>query len=186
MQDVYEPGSTFKIVTASAALEEGVLQADRPDRHAIPGVITFPGRKPITEDKGHNYGVLSFEDVIVKSSNVGAIKVGLRVGAERLSRYVQRFGFGADARRRTSAGRARGIVWSAGPIDDSALASVSMGYQISVTPLQMVTAASVGRQRRHCSIEPHVVRAVDPRRPARGRRAEGAAARRSRRRPPRR
>ena len=52
---------------------------------AIPAYITLPGRKPITEADGHNYGVLSFEDVIVKSSNVGAIKAGLRVGAERLS-----------------------------------------------------------------------------------------------------
>jgi cell division protein FtsI (penicillin-binding protein 3) len=74
-QNVYEPGSTFKIVTASAAIEEGVLKAtDMIDCN--PGVITFPGRKPITEAKGHNYGLIPFEDVIVKSSNIGAIKAG--------------------------------------------------------------------------------------------------------------
>ena len=86
-------------------IEEGVLKAtDLIDCN--PGVITFPGRKPITEAKGHNYGVLPFEDVIVKSSNIGAIKAGLRVGAERMSRYVQRFGFG-EALGTDFKGRAR-------------------------------------------------------------------------------
>jgi cell division protein FtsI (penicillin-binding protein 3) len=92
-QDVYEPGSTFKIVTASAAIEEGIVSPnDLIDCN--PGRITFPGRKPITEAKGHNYGLISFEDVIVKSSNIGAIKVGLRTGVEKMSKYVHRFGFG--------------------------------------------------------------------------------------------
>ena len=91
VQDVYEPGSTFKIVTASAALEEGVLKpSDLID--CSPGYITFAGRPPIRDV--HQYGVLTFEDVVVKSSNVGAIRAGLRVGADRLSRYVRRFGFG--------------------------------------------------------------------------------------------
>jgi cell division protein FtsI/penicillin-binding protein 2 len=140
-QDVYEPGSTFKIVTASAALEEGVLKpTDLIDTN--PGVITFPGRKPITEDAGHNYGVLTFENVIVKSSNIGAIKVGLRTGAERLGRYVRRFGFGQGLGDDFK-GESKGIVWPATDMTDSTLASMSMGYNISVTPLQMAMAASV-------------------------------------------
>jgi cell division protein FtsI/penicillin-binding protein 2 len=90
-QEVYEPGSTFKIVTASAALEEGVLSpSDVID--CSPGYIRIGSRKPIEDT--HRYGVLSFEDVIVKSSNVGAVKAGLMLGADRLSRYVRRFGFG--------------------------------------------------------------------------------------------
>ena len=91
-QDVYEPGSTFKIVTASAAIEEHVVTpTDMIDTN--PGSISIPGRrKPITDV--HHYGVISFEDVIVKSSNVGAVKVGSRTGATRLAGYVQRFGFG--------------------------------------------------------------------------------------------
>lgn len=140
IQDVYEPGSTFKLVTASAALEEGVFQtSDMID--CGPGSITFPGRKPITEAGGRNYGQLSFEDVIVKSSNVGAIKAGLETGAERLSRYINRFGFGQvlspDFRGQTA-----GIVWNPAKLDASGLASVSMGYQIGVTPLQMAAAVS--------------------------------------------
>ena len=75
----------------------------------------------------------------MKSSNVGAIKIGARVGAERMGLYVRRFGFGRPTSRDFQ-GESPGIVWS--NLNDSALASVSMGYQIGVTPLQVVTAAS--------------------------------------------
>src|SRR6185503_3717145 len=92
--DTYEPGSTFKIVTASAALEAGFFKTtDLIDTG--PGIIRIPGRsKPIDEAQHHNYGVLSFEDVLIKSSNVGAIKIGQRIGGERLMQQVRRFGFG--------------------------------------------------------------------------------------------
>jgi cell division protein FtsI/penicillin-binding protein 2 len=157
IQDVYEPGSTFKIVTASAALDEGVMKpTDLVDTN--PGVIAFPGRKPITEAHGHNYGVLSFEDVIVKSSNIGAIKIGLRVGAERMGRYIRRFGFGQPLLRDVGGG-SRGIVWDPGQLNDSALASMSMGYQVSVTPLQMATAASAVANG-GTLFEPHLVGAI--------------------------
>jgi cell division protein FtsI (penicillin-binding protein 3) len=154
IQDLYEPGSTFKVVTASAALEEGVIHPDD-WVDCAPGYITFPGRKPIYDF--HRYGTLSFTDVIVKSSNIGAIKVGLRLGPERLGRYVSRFGFGQpigpDFR-----GESPGIVWNPARLDASALASVSMGYQVGVTPLQM--AAAVGSVANGGSlIEPRVVRA---------------------------
>ena len=77
VQDLYEPGSTFKIVTASAALEEHVIgPTDLID--CSPGRITFGSR--VIRDT-HHYGTLPFTDVLVKSSNVGAIKVGMRLGA---------------------------------------------------------------------------------------------------------
>ncbi len=153
VQDIYEPGSTFKVVTASAALQEKlVTPTDMID--VSQGSIAIGSR--LIRDM-HRYGPLSFEDVIVKSSNVGAIKVGFRVGSERMRRYVRRFGFGSilspDVR-----GESPGIVWS--QLNDSALASVSMGYQIGVTPLQMVTAvSSVANGGR--LMEPHLVRATD-------------------------
>ncbi len=137
IQDIYEPGSTFKIVTASAALEQNVVHPDDPI-DVRGGRIQFGSR--VIHDT-HDYGVLSFTDVIVKSSNVGAIKVGLRLGPERLGEYVRRFGFG----RRTSPdfpGETAGMVWKSEGMKDSALASMSMGYQIGVTPLQMAAAAS--------------------------------------------
>ena len=154
IQDLYEPGSTFKIVTASAALEEQVI---RPEDwiDCAPGYIRIGSRKPIYDV--HRYGVLSFSDVIVKSSNVGAIKVGLRLGPERLGRYVSRYGFGQplspDFR-----GENPGIVWNPQRVNDSALASMSMGYQVAVTPLQMAAAVS-SVANGGLLMEPHVVRA---------------------------
>src|SRR5215471_8418679 len=154
IQTLYEPGSTFKIVTASAALEHHVITPETLI-DTDPGYITFPGRKPIFDT--HRYGILSFTDVIVKSSNVGAIKVGEKIGAGTLVSYVSKFGFGQtlapDFRGETA-----GIVWSAQHLDASALASVSMGYQVGVTPLQMVTAVSAIANGGHL-LQPRVVRA---------------------------
>lgn len=138
VQDLYEPGSTFKIVTASAAFEEHVVTPDELiDTQG--GSISFPGRKPIRDT--HDYGILSFTDVIVKSSNVGAIKVGLKLGPERLGLYINRFGFGRPISE-DFPGESPGIVWNPAKLNDSALASVSMGYQVGVTPLQMAAAVS--------------------------------------------
>ena len=153
VQDLYEPGSTFKIVTASAAIEEGLIRTtDRID--CSPGHITFGSR--VIRDT-HEYGVLPFIDVIAKSSNVGAIKVGMRVGSNRLSQYVSRFGFGqtlaSDFR-----GENAGMVYSPERLDASALASVSMGYQVGVTPLQMAAAVAAVANGGEL-VEPHVVRA---------------------------
>jgi cell division protein FtsI/penicillin-binding protein 2 len=154
VQDIYEPGSTFKVVTASAALEEHVMGVEDPIDVSA-GSIRFGSRR--IEDV-HAYGVLSFTDVIVKSSNVGAIKIGLRLGPERLGRYVRRFGFGATLSP-DFPGENPGIVWDPAKLDESALASVSMGYQVSVTPLQMATAVSAIANGGDL-IEPRVVRAV--------------------------
>jgi cell division protein FtsI (penicillin-binding protein 3) len=154
IQDIYEPGSTFKVVTASAALEQRVVTPDQLI-DAAGGRIRFGSR--VIRDT-HDYGVLSFTDVIVKSSNVGAIRVGLRLGPQRLTDYVRRFGFG----RRTSPdfpAESAGIVWDPAKLTDSALASISMGYQVSVTPLQMAAAVSSVANGGEL-VQPRVVRAV--------------------------
>src|SRR5687768_10520299 len=95
VQDTYEPGSTFKVVTISAALEEKVM-ATSALIDTSPGILRI-GNRVIDEYGGHNYRVLSFSDVVVKSSNVGAVKIGFRIGTQRLSRYVERYGFGRKA-----------------------------------------------------------------------------------------
>jgi len=154
VQDMYEPGSTFKIVTASAALEQKVVHPD--DLIDVSGGTIRFGSRVIHDT--HNYGVLSFTDVIVKSSNIGAIRVGLRLGRDRLGEYVRKFGFG----RRASPdfpGETAGIVWKPEDMKDSALASMSMGYQVGVTPLQMAAAASSIANGGDL-VEPRVVRAV--------------------------
>jgi cell division protein FtsI (penicillin-binding protein 3) len=154
VQDLYEPGSTFKIVTASAALEEHVMQPeDLID--TSPGRITFGSR--VIRDT-HAYGTLAFTDVIVKSSNVGAIKIGMRLGPERLGRYVSRFGFGQSIAP-DFRGENAGIVWSPDKLNPSALASVSMGYQVGVTAVQMAAAVS-SIANGGILYEPRVVRAV--------------------------
>jgi cell division protein FtsI (penicillin-binding protein 3) len=154
IQDIYEPGSTFKIVTASAAFEE---HAAVPNTiiDASAGNIRF-GPRVIRDD--HNYGVLSFAQAIIKSSNVGAIKVALKLGPEKVSDYVRRFGFGKPTSP-DFRGESPGIVWDPSKLTDSALASVAMGYQVGVTPLQMAQAVSVVANGGEL-VQPRVVRAV--------------------------
>ena len=154
VQDIYEPGSTFKVVTASAAMEEKVFPVDAPID--VSGGRIHIGSRVVHDT--HNYGVLSFTDVIVKSSNVGAIKIGLRLGTDRLSDYVARFGFGR-AVSPDFPSENWGIVWDRSKWTESALASVSMGYQIGVTPLQMAAAVSAVANGGEY-IQPRVVRAV--------------------------
>jgi cell division protein FtsI (penicillin-binding protein 3) len=152
VEEIYEPGSTFKTVTASAALDEGVLTPETLIDCA-PGYIDIGPRR--VHDV-HPNGTLTFTDVIVKSSNVGAIRTGFKVGPERLERFVRRFGFGTRMLQELPAESA-GIVWS--KLSDNALASVSMGYQVGVTPLQMATAVS-SIANGGMLMRPHLVRAV--------------------------
>ena len=154
VQDLYEPGSTFKVVTASAAIEEKVLPID--SIIDVSGGQIHIGARVVHDS--HNYGALSFTDVIVKSSNVGAIKIGFQLGTERLSRYVARYGFGHTVSP-DFPGESPGIVWRPDKWTVSALASVSMGYQVGVTPLQMLAAvSSVANGGQY--VEPRVIRAV--------------------------
>jgi len=139
VQDMYEPGSTFKIVTASAALEEGVV---------TPSQIVDCGNGAIQianvqihEHGGNHYGLITFEDVMVHSSNVGTVKVGLNLGPERFYRYIRRFGFG----ERTGIplpGEAGGLVRRTDKWSQLSNASMSIGQEIGVTPLQVVRAAA--------------------------------------------
>lgn len=133
--DPFEPGSTFKAIMAAAALEERVVRPD--DRvYAENGSITI-ARATIHDWK--RYGWLTFTEVIQNSSNVGSIKVGLALGAERYYRYMTAFGFGAPTGVGLS-GESRGQLreprrWSA-----LSLPTMSIGQEVSVTALQMVAA----------------------------------------------
>jgi cell division protein FtsI (penicillin-binding protein 3) len=143
-------------VTASAAIEEQVMPVSTLIETA-PGYIRI-GNSIVDEYQGHNYGTLSFRDVLIRSSNVGAIKIGFRVGVDRLSRFVSAYGFG----RRTSPdfpGENPGIVWKPEQWTERALASVSMGYQVAVTPLQVAAAySSIANGGDY--LEPRILRAV--------------------------
>ena len=154
VQDVYEPGSTFKLVTTAAALEGGI--SHRAEMFDVSQGFIRVGNSTIPDM--HTYGVLSLEDVIVKSSNVGAIRLGLRVGPERLIDYARRFGFGR-ALSSDLPGESAGIVHDPAALNDRAVASVSMGYQVAVTPLQMAAAISAVANGGEL-VQPRVVRAI--------------------------
>ena len=157
VQDLYEPGSTFKVVTVSAALEEKIMTPDT-IIDTNPGRIQVAPGRVVKENENHNYGVIPLSQVIVESSNVGAIKIGFKVGAERMGKYVGLYGFGHPVSR-DFPGESPGIVWNPAKLNDGGLASVSMGYQVGVTPLQIVAAvSSVANGGQY--VEPRVIHAV--------------------------
>ena len=149
VQDLYEPGSTFKIVTASAAIEEKVLQVD-----AL--IDTNPGRLMIGSRADHRRcrpqqrrAVVHESDRQVEQHRRGQDRTPGRDGtAEPLRRalWIRPSGRRPIFPPKTPASSGAPDKWT-----DSALASVSMGYQIAVTPLQMVAAVSVGRERRRAA-----------------------------------
>ena len=133
--DIAEPGSTFKIVVVSGALNDRVVQLnDMIDCEN--GVWHFAGH-PL-HDHGH-YSTLSVENVITKSSNIGAGKIGVKLGAQRLSDYVHEFGFGTPTGLPLPA-EATGIVHKLKDWTKVSVAQIPMGQGISVSRLQMLMA----------------------------------------------
>jgi cell division protein FtsI (penicillin-binding protein 3) len=135
LTDTYEPGSTMKAVVAAAALEEKVM---------TPGSMIFGenGKMTIASTTIHDHeklGWMTFSEMIQKSSNIGAAKTGMALGDQRLYRYLQAFGFG----QRTEIdlpGEVNGLLKAPKSWGRRTLASISMGQEIGVTPLQMVSA----------------------------------------------
>jgi cell division protein FtsI (penicillin-binding protein 3) len=133
--DPFEPGSTFKVIMAAAALEEGVVRPD--DRiNGEGGAITI-AKTTIRDWK--KYGWLTFGEVLQNSSNVGAIKVGLALGRDRYHRYMSAFGFGALTGVGLP-GESRGLLREPGRWSALSLPTMSIGQEVSVTALQMVAA----------------------------------------------
>jgi cell division protein FtsI (penicillin-binding protein 3) len=135
--DPFEPGSTFKVILAAAALDEGAVRpADR--FHGDNGAIRVA---TATIHDWKKFGWLSFTEVLQNSSNVGSIKVGLSLGKERYYKYISAFGFGAPTGVRLS-GESRGQLRPPPQWSGLSLATMSIGQEISVTALQLVTAVS--------------------------------------------
>ncbi len=139
VQVPFEPGSIFKIMTVSAALETTDLTPDSPI-NCMGGVLHLPGR--VIHDSHGGLGIISVREVIEHSSNIGAIQIGTRVGREKMYEYVRRFGFGAPTGvplPAESGGRLRKLDrWGT-----TSLASVSMGQEVSATSIQLARACSV-------------------------------------------
>jgi cell division protein FtsI (penicillin-binding protein 3) len=138
VEHVFEPGSTFKIVTASAALEEHrVLLTDA--FFCENGSWDIPGR---TIHDHEREGWLTFTQVISHSSNIGTAKVGRRVGRDPLYRYARAFGFGMPSGCGLP-GDGAGILRPTRDWRMSSLETISFGQEVGATPLQMVNAYSV-------------------------------------------
>ena len=156
VQDLYEPGSTFKIVTAAAGLEERLVTPSQVIDCGN-GALTI-GNITINEHDGHRYQFLSFEDVIVNSSNVGTARVGLALGQQRFYDWIRRFGFG-ERTGITLPGEGSGMLRKTDKWTSVSGASISIGQEIGVTPLQIVRALGViatGGMR----VEPRIVERV--------------------------
>ncbi len=134
---VYEPGSTFKVVTIASAIDRGVVTPDTVF-DCENGVWYYEG-KPLRDYHGSD--ALSVQDILKKSSNIGVAKIALRLGERGLEEAVRRFGFGSPTGIELP-GEERGIVhprrrWSA-----ISITRIPMGHEISVTPLQMLNAVN--------------------------------------------
>lgn len=167
--DQYEPGSTFKIVVADAALNEGIVDANT-RIFCENGRFTFGGK--VLRDH-HGYGDLSLGEILMKSSNIGSAKMALRMSDQTYYDYVRRFGFG----ERTGIplqGEIPGLVNPPHRWDALTKTRMAMGQSVAVTPLQMVQAMSavanggrlirprliLSRGEGSASPEPEVVRQV--------------------------
>jgi cell division protein FtsI (penicillin-binding protein 3) len=132
VSDVYEPGSTFKLVTISGALEEKVTRPDEMFDCQM-GSIVYNGMR-IRDSRPH--GLLTVSDVLAESSDVGSIKIGLRLGEDRFYRYIRAFGFGQQTGIELP-GETRGLSKPVSRWSKVSIAAISMGQEIGITPLQL-------------------------------------------------
>ena len=135
--DLYEPGSTFKIVTASGALEEKIVKLSS-KFDCSQGYIDVGGKR--VKD-AHRHGVLTFEEVIQKSSNVGTIKIAMMLGKDRLYKYIKKFGFG-EKTGIDLPGEVSGYVRPPERWSGTSLGAIPIGQEVAVTALQILRAYS--------------------------------------------
>ena len=135
IMDMVEPGSIFKIVTASGALNEKLVT---PDSMIFCENGRFPYAGKTLKDH-HGYGDLSVYDILMKSSNIGAAKLGMMLGEQRLYEYIRRFGFG-ERTGLALPGEINGIVHRPDQWTKISITRIPMGQGVGVTPMQTVAA----------------------------------------------
>jgi cell division protein FtsI/penicillin-binding protein 2 len=137
ISQIYEPGSTFKLITLAAAFDQNMIRADEVF-NCENGSVTVAGHLIHDHKK---YGLLTVADILANSSDVGAIKIALRLGSPKFYDYIRGFGFGT----RTGIDlplESPGLVNRLEHWGSYSIASVSMGQEVAVTPVQMITAVS--------------------------------------------
>jgi cell division protein FtsI (penicillin-binding protein 3) len=139
VSDVYEPGSVFKLVTYSAALEQHVTTPD--DKiDCQGGQISLPGRI-IHDDKADHYGVITVHEALEHSSDVAAVKLAQKIGQDKFYEYIRSFGFGARTGLELP-GETRGLLQPLKRWGATSYASISIGQEVGVTPVQLVSMVS--------------------------------------------
>jgi len=141
LTDVYEPGSTFKVVSAAAALNESIV---RPGDLFQTGAarVNYRGRLLKLPSDHHTYESLSMHDIVVKSSNRGAAHLGMILGEARLYQYSHDFGFGQKTGIDLG-GEVSGVLHEVKNWDGTTITRLPMGHAVSATPMQVHAAMSV-------------------------------------------
>jgi cell division protein FtsI (penicillin-binding protein 3) len=134
---IYEPGSTFKLITLAAALDQNLT---RPDEvfDCENGAVSIAGHKIHDHKK---FGMLSVSEILARSSDVGTIKVALRLGAPKLYEYIRAFGFGQQTGIDLP-WESKGMLGKLENWSGISIGAISMGQEVGVTPIQLVTAVS--------------------------------------------
>jgi cell division protein FtsI (penicillin-binding protein 3) len=139
VSDVYEPGSTFKLVTYSAAMDSKVATPDDPI-DCQGGKITIFGRT-IHDNQGEHFGVIPVHKALEESSDVAAIKLAMKMGPDKFYQYIHDFGFGTRSGIELP-GETRGLLRPVSRWQPSSIGSVAIGQEVAVTPLQLVSMVS--------------------------------------------
>lgn len=134
---IYEPGSTFKLITLAAAFDQNLTKPEE-IFNCENGAVYVAGHR-IRDHKP--FGLLTVSDILAKSSDVGAIKVALRVGAPKFYDYIRAFGFGQQTGVDLP-GESKGLLRRVENWTPVSIGSISMGQEVGVTPMQLVTAVS--------------------------------------------
>jgi cell division protein FtsI (penicillin-binding protein 3) len=139
VSDVYEPGSTFKLVTYSTALDQHVAQPDDMI-DCQGGKIELAGRI-IHDNQGEHMGVVTVHKALEESSDVAAVKLALKVGPDKFYQYIRAFGFGSRSGIELP-GETRGLLQPPKRWGGSSIGSIAIGQEVAVTPVQLVTMVS--------------------------------------------
>ncbi|MBI4853523.1 MAG: PASTA domain-containing protein [Acidobacteria bacterium] len=154
VEDAYEPGSVFKVITYSAAIDSGLLKpTDQIDCQG--GAITIAGH---TIKDGGRYGTLTVGEAIEVSSNVAAIKTGRKLGKDLLLESIKNFGFGKPIGAGLP-GESPGFVGGTKNWSEASFGALPIGYQVGVTPLQILAAVSVVANNGEW-IQPHILKQI--------------------------
>ncbi|MGL4850078.1 MAG: stage V sporulation protein D [Clostridium sp.] len=155
VSDTFEPGSIFKIITAAAAMEEGVVKET--ETFVCTGGLNY-GKRRIKCWKTSGHGTLTFPEIMQNSCNVGFMELGKRVGKEKLYEYARKFGLGG-LNGIDLPGEAKGIMKKPENTSETDLATISFGQTNTATPIQFTTAINIianGGKR----IQPHVMKEI--------------------------